>query len=65
MPLAVITIAAGVLFTIASEIWNVQYAGAWAYAKAMPVVFGVGLSPIMQWIAVPGVALTTAMRTRR
>lgn len=62
---AVITIVAGVLFTMASEIWNVQYTGAWGYAKAMPVIFGVGLSPLMQWIVVPGLALTTVIRTRR
>jgi len=37
----------------------VSVRGSWAYAQAMPVVAGIGLSPLLQWVLVPLVVLCT------
>lgn len=50
-----LTIVFGVLYTIFSEWLNVVIRQTWAYAELMPVVpvIGTGLSPLLQWIAIP------------
>ena len=47
-------IGCGFLYTAWSEWFNTQVAGAWAYGPSMPLVFGVGVSPLLQWLLVPG-----------
>lgn len=42
--------------TIAFERYAVQQ-GRWAYAPDMPMLFGIGLLPLAQWIVVPLVTL--------
>jgi hypothetical protein len=42
----------GILLTIGSEIYAVS-SGRWAYDDRMPQVFGIGLSPLLQWIVLP------------
>ncbi len=42
----------GILLTIGSEIYAVS-TGRWAYDERMPQIFGVGLSPLLQWIVIP------------
>lgn len=61
---AVGAIVFGVAYTIFSEWLNTEIRGAWAYRTLMPVVppFGTGLSPLLQWIVVPGFALWWAQR---
>lgn len=61
---AMLTVAFGVGYTIYSEWLNVSVRASWAYSDLMPVVpgLGVGLSPLMQWILIPSVALWTARR---
>lgn len=53
---ATATIVIGVGYTIISEWLNIDIRQAWAYRDLMPVVpmIGVGLSPIAQWIVLPG-----------
>jgi len=51
--------AAGVLYVVFSEWLNVSVLGSWAYAQAMPVVAGIGLSPLLQWVVVPLIVLLT------
>jgi hypothetical protein len=46
-----------VAFTAWSEWYNVYRTGSWAYAASMPTILGIGLSPLVQWIAVPGAML--------
>jgi hypothetical protein len=58
-------IAAGVAYTAFSEWLNVSVRGSWAYADAMPVIGGIGLSPLLQWVFVPLVALRTLRATDR
>jgi hypothetical protein len=46
-------LVAGVSYTAFSEWRNVYVLGSWAYTDAMPRVFDIGLSPLLQWILVP------------
>ena len=48
---ALIFLAVGILITIGYEIHAVS-TGRWAYDVRMPQVFGIGLSPLLQWIAI-------------
>jgi len=40
-------------YTAWSEWYNVYRAGGWAYTASMPLVFGIGLSPLLQWLILP------------
>lgn len=57
-----IMITAGLVFTVASEWYNVYRLGAWSYASAMPLAFGIGLTPLMQWIAAPALMIVLFRR---
>jgi hypothetical protein len=65
-PVLAATVASGLAYTIFSEWLNVVVRASWAYSAAMPVIpiFGlrIGLSPILQWLAVPTTALILARR---
>ena len=50
---AAITIALGVLVTALSEWHNVYRVGSWSYAESMPLVVGIGVSPLLQWLILP------------
>lgn len=52
-----IAMASGLIYTIYSEWNNVYVAGTWAYSAAMPLVFGIGLAPLLQWVIVPALSL--------
>jgi hypothetical protein len=49
----------GAGYTIFSEWLNVEIRRTWSYTAAMPVVLflGIGLTPLLQWLIVPGLAL--------
>lgn len=53
---AIVT-ALGLAFTVFSEWHNVYQAGAWAYSPSMPLIAGIGLSPLLQWLLLPAVTL--------
>ena len=61
---ATLAVAFGVAYTAFSEWLNVVVRGTWAYSEYMPVVsvagFRLGISPVLQWIVVPGGALALA-----
>lgn len=59
-----VTLALGVGYTIFSEWLNIVVRTSWAYSPLMPVVpvTGTGLSPLMQWIVIPPIALFFARR---
>lgn len=46
-------IAAGLLITVAVELVSVHALGRWTYADGVPVVWGVGLPPLLQWTVLP------------
>jgi hypothetical protein len=58
----------GAAYTILSEWLNVEIWRSWSYTAAMPVLplFGTGLTPLLQWRVVPGLAFAIiAYRDRR
>lgn len=54
----VVSLAAGIAYTIYSEWLNVSVRGSWAYSDRMPIVplIGTGLAPLLQWTVVPTIA---------
>src|SRR6516164_8234308 len=52
-------IVLGTAYTIFSEWLNVEIRRSWSYTTTMPVVpfLGTGLTPLLQWLIVPGLAL--------
>ena len=52
-PGGVIVVIGALAFTAWSEWYNVYRAGNWAYTASMPMIFGIGLSPLMQWLILP------------
>ena len=40
-------------YTVWSEWHNVYRTGSWGYAAGMPLIFGIGLSPLLQWLILP------------
>jgi hypothetical protein len=52
-----VAVLAGVAYTAFSEWRNVYRLGAWTYTDAMPLVLGIGLAPLLQWVLVPALAL--------
>jgi hypothetical protein len=50
---AVVFVGAGLAYTGWSEWFNTMVREAWSYAPAMPRLFGIGLSPLLQWLVLP------------
>ena len=48
-----IVVIGAIAFTAWSEWYNVYRAGNWGYAADMPTIFGIGLSPLLQWLILP------------
>jgi hypothetical protein len=46
-------------YTAWSEWYNVYRAGSWSYTASMPLIFGIGLSPLLQWLILPPVVVVT------
>ena len=57
-----IVVIGAMSYTAWSEWYNVYRAGSWGYTAGMPLVFGIGLSPLLQWLILPP-ALVLAYRT--
>jgi hypothetical protein len=52
-------IVLGAAYTTLSEWLNVEIRRSWSYTAAMPVLplIGTGLTPLLQWVIVPAMAL--------
>lgn len=50
-------ISSTVAYTLWSEWYNVYRIGSWAYGASMLTIAGIGLTPVLQWIAVPPIAV--------
>lgn len=59
-----IAILSGLSYTVYSEWYNAYQTRAWAYPERMPLVFGIGASPLLQWLVIPA-ALAVIVRLRR
>jgi hypothetical protein len=55
-------LGAGLVKTVVLEWLNVYAWRRWAYSPDMPVVLGIGLAPIVQWLLVPLVTLWLARK---
>ncbi len=57
------SLAFGVGYTIYSEWLNTSVRGSWTYSDLMPIVpvIGTGLTPLLQWLVVPTLALWLAI----
>lgn len=53
---ALLAITFGVTYTVFSEWNNTVVKRAWTYSSLMPVIWGIGISPLAQWFIVPGFA---------
>ena len=54
-----LAVIAALVFTAQSEWYNVYRSGAWGYTSSMPTIFGIGLSPLLQWLILPPVMIAT------
>lgn len=54
---AAATVGIGIAATIVLELVSTLWLGRWAYMPSMPQIAGVGLSPVLQWLVVPGLGL--------
>jgi hypothetical protein len=63
---AALMLAFGLGYTVFSEWLNIVVRKSWAYSSLTPVVslfgLGIGLSPLLQWMVVPTLALYAARR---
>ena len=57
-----IVVTGALAYTAWSEWYNVYRVGSWGYTASMPLIFGIGLSPLLQWLILPPV-LVLAYRT--
>jgi hypothetical protein len=48
-----IVVVGAIAYTAWSEFYNVYRAENWAYTAGMPLIFGIGGSPLMQWLFLP------------
>ncbi|MEN9490213.1 MAG: hypothetical protein RJA63_662 [Pseudomonadota bacterium] len=64
LPLSVLIVAAGLMVTAAFEWASTEWLARWAYSDLMPTLplLGLGLSPVLQWIFVPTLALLILRR---
>lgn len=60
---AIVTVL-GMAYTGYSEWRSVYQAGYWGYTSGMPLVFGIGLAPLLQWMFIP-VATVFFLRAQR
>jgi hypothetical protein len=62
LAVAMLTIIAGIAYTVLSEWLNTQVRAGWTYSELMPTlpVTGTGLSPLAQWIVIPIAAFSWA-----
>ena len=63
----VFTMVVGLGYTVFSEWLNIVVREAWTYSELMPIVpvIDAGLSPLLQWIIIPWLAFTYALRPFR
>lgn len=61
---AALALAFGISYTLFSEWLNIVVRKSWAYSELMPVIpiLDAGLSPVLQWIAIPLTAFWWARR---
>jgi hypothetical protein len=61
---ALLIVLSGLAYTAYSEWLNAAVRQSWTYSHLMPVIpgLGMGLSPMLQWLVIPSLALSAARR---
>lgn len=59
VPGSLLFIFIALVYTALSEWHNVYVAKAWQYSPDMPLIAGIGLSPLLQWVFVPMAMICT------
>ncbi len=54
----------GLAYTAWSEWYNTRVRLSWEYSEAMPRLFGLGLSPLLQWVLLPPLIVALVRRCR-
>ena len=49
----ILVVASSMAYTSWSEWYNVYRVGSWRYTELMPTIFGIWLSPLLQWLIAP------------
>ena len=64
VPVMIASLMIGIGYTVFSEWLNTVSRKSWAYSELMPVVpwIGTGLSPLLQWLAVPAIGFRALRR---
>lgn len=52
---ALTAILLGLVYTVYSEWSNTVVTRSWAYSASMPQMWGIGLSPVAQWLLIPSI----------
>ena len=52
-----IAVIGAMVVTAWSEWYNVYRTGAWSYTSDMPTIYGIGVSPLLQWLIIPPVTV--------
>lgn len=65
LPVAIGAVVLGLGYTAYSEWLNVYVRKSWSYSELMPLVFGLGLSPLLQWVLIPSSILKLFRRCQR
>lgn len=64
-----LTVALGLAYTVFSEWMNTAIQRSWSYSERMPTLalgdFTLGLSPLLQWVLLPPLAVYVARRAAR
>jgi len=55
-------VATGLVLTGCAEWLSVRVLGRWSYDARMPLIFGIGIAPLAQWVVVPPLALVLTRR---
>lgn len=65
--LIIISTFIGIAYTIFSEWMNTRWLESWTYSAWMPTLplTGTGLTPLLQWLVLPGTGLMLALRRTR
>jgi hypothetical protein len=62
---AFVFVVLGVGYTSWSEWFNTSIRSSWGYAATMPVIAGIGLTPVLQWMLLPPLILWLSGRPLR
>ena len=60
-----VALVAGIAYTAFSEWYNVYRLASWAYTPSMPLVGGIGLTPLLQWLLIPPAMIVVMRRVLR